>query len=419
MAQKEPPRPLHEEGDDFTTAPLDATHASRWTPPRALRGRRGRAATLAATALLVVVVVAGLFARATSDPSSAVATLLRLPTPTPAATFVPGANVIYLSNGAPWGILTLDGKRAPAIYALGFGFSVTRGRHYLVYQARYFPTLRCTFSAPRAQSDTCPLDTTATASQFLRTQGLARVIDLGSTGATLQSDQRIALIQLADALLARQTLTATIAPGDRYLDDQGRLETATAPLHFTMTPTLGVTEAPGVNATCYQFCPDPIFSSGGNLTNGQWLTRLTVTADWAITDASGRRLSGLTYQAGLRYGATNPVEVGIQLTPSGWRINGLGGITTLLIINAAGMMVDRAVSEAGGGAYGSAILEGQNPLGASVMDVSFAGQSARLLWRFGALLAVDAAAHRLFPQLPVATPAEQALADSIGQPQRP
>ncbi|HEY7975247.1 MAG TPA: hypothetical protein VID72_07890 [Ktedonobacterales bacterium] len=410
-----------EEGDDFSATPLEG-HPLRVAPSgmsHALPGAQARAAALAATTLFVVAVCVGLFTHATNDPSGALSTLLRLATPTPAATFFAGANSIYFSNGAPWGTLTIDGKRLPSADLTGYGATVSRGVHQLAYQARYFPSLRCTFSAPRAQSDTCPLDTSDSTSQFLQTYPLARAIDLRSTGATLQPDQRRALTQRADAALAAQSLTATIAPGDRYLDDHGQVATASAPLHFTLTLALDTSAPSGNDTTCYQFCPDPSFTSAPAPAGGGWAMRVIVTANWALTDATGRRLTSPGYQAGQPYPSSAPVEVGVQLTPAGWQINALDSLNTQAIETAAGDPVIFQAANGQSGVNGIAYSLAPNPLDGCVMDVDVSGYTARLLWRFGALLTVDGTARHDFPTLPVANAAEQALAARITQQQPP
>jgi hypothetical protein len=258
------------------------------------------------------------------------------------------------------------------------------------------------------------------ATQFLLDHGLARVINLGSTGDRLQSDQRTLLIQLADNLLKAQSLTAIIAPGDRYLDDHGHVVTATAPLRFTLTLALGDDQAPGINGSCYQFCSDPSFGANGQMTSAGWPTRLAVMASWAIADANGQRLTGPGYQAGQHYPSPGLVEVNIQLTAIGWKITGLDGASAQAITEAAGAMVGQAVSNVGGGGYGSSFLQGLNLLDGCMMDVHIGGDTQhtpRVLWRFGVLLAVNADARQVFPQLPVATAAEQALAAHIAQQQ--
>ena len=424
---REPDDSASSEDAEFAleTSPLDAPPDAPGAESGAMLGgptrpRGPRLVALGLTALLVVVVGVGLFVRATSDPAGAVATLLGLTAPTPDATFVPGANTIYLSDGAPWGVLTIDGNRLPSAALTGSPVRVARGTHHLVYQARYFPSLRCVFSAPRAKSDTCPLDASQSTLQFLLDQGLARVIDLGSTGFTLQSGQRAALIQQADSILAAQTATATIAPGDRYLDAHGRLATATAPLHFTLTLALGGSEQAGVGSYCYQFCPDPSFEAGGQPSLAQWPTRVTLAAQWAITDASGKRITPLTYLAGQPYPGSAPIDVGIALTSTGWTITGLERQNAGVTMNAALAVMGNAANVAGGGDYEAAILVTRDPLVGCVMHVIFNSHHVNLFWRYGALVALDRASQHIFSQLPLADASELAAARAMeGAPQHP
>lgn len=418
--------------DDFSVAPLDPPHAAvrsrldahlgaLWGSLRGRRARKGRALGLAATALLVVAVAASLFARATSDPAAAVATLLQLATPSPTATFVPGANAIYFSNGAPWGTLAIDGKHLPQADLTGYGVSVTRGQHHLVYQARYFPTLRCVFSAPLAPGDTCPLDTSDATTNFLHTKALARAIDLGSTGATLQADQRAALTQLTNDLLKRQSYTATIAPGDRYQAGPGHVAVAGAPLQFQLDLALDTSGANidggvggGVGgAPCAQFCPQPTFYDGMAPPGGGWAMGVNIAASWAITDAAGNLIATLNNQTQQQYPNSFNAEEGIQLTPGGWKITGLEGTAIQLIEQVAMNQVFQAESDNSAGGSGFSFNLGSDPLDGCVMDVNYGGATSRLLWRFGVPVAVDANAHRVFPKLPVATTREQALVAQI------
>lgn len=416
------------EDDGFTSAPLDAPlDAPRGVPPRvsalasalAWRGARRRALTLAATTLLVVVVVVGLFVHVASDPRGAVGALLRLSTPTPAATFVPGANVVYFGNGAPWGALTVDGKRLPQADLTGYGIAVTHGAHQLDYQARYFPSVRCVFSAPQAPSDTCPLDTSPDANQFLLSQApFARVIDLGSTGATLQPDQQAALIHLANGQLQTQALTATIAPGERYLDDGGHIAVANAPLQFHLAFAFGdasVDSPSGCALT--QFCSVSTYSNSPSPPGGGWLAQVSVVASWAIFDASGRSLTSANYLAGQAEGQASPLiiptEVGIQLTPTGWKLNWLDALAAIAVESTAMSATSMAMSNASRNTNGMSFALTPNPLDGCLMDVDYGNGNTRVFWRFGVLLAADKAAHDIMPALPVANAQEQAAVTSI------
>jgi hypothetical protein len=373
-------------------------------------------ATLAATVLLVVLVSVGLFVRATNDPGAAVTTLFHIATPTPTAILPLGSADVYLSNGAPWGTVTLDGQRRTPAELQGAMLRVSRGRHHLDYHARYFPSLRCVFNVPQSQSDTCPLDTSPSAAQFLIGQGVARIINLGSTGATLQPDQLLTLTRLVDSQLRRQAQTTDIAVGDRYWDGSGHVVTATAPLRFGLSEALSDTPNPGTNNICYQFCPNPTFISGNrtDVPNPQgWAIRVTVTYAWTLTDGAGRSITTPNYFAGQRYSSAAPSDALIALTASGWSVSGLVDLTTQGIVAAAVDALDQAAAGEGGGDYSTSFMMTTNPLDGCVMGVQYHGSTARLLWRFGALFTADDAARSVFPQLPAANAAEQAQVTRI------
>lgn len=411
----EPPSATNN-ADDFAVesievAPLDGRPAT----PRRPRRQPSRALTLAATVAVVLAVLVGLFARVATNPAAAVATLLLMPTATPKPTFVPGANVVYFSNGAPWGVLTIDGRRMPSPDLLGAAVEVSAGTHTLTYQARYFPSVRCTFSVPARHSDTCPKDHSQEASQFLLDQGLARVLDLGSTGATLQHDQLNTLISLANAQLAGQARTATIQPGDRYLDAHGQIVTASAPLRFTLSLSLDQSETSGLpTVLCFQFCPDPTFTTGGQLYNQQWPMRVSILAAWAITDANGAALTTADYQAGQQFQTPIVDDMGVQLTPDGWKVTEAVDVSVEATKLAAEQVVQQAAASNNSGVSLGLIL-GSNPLNGCVMDVQVQGgkDTSRLFWRFGALLALGTSAQKRFPQLPLATNAEELAAKYV------
>ncbi len=400
-----------DEGDEFTRAPLDPGRPSRSSGGARAARVGARMAALAASALLVVVVVVGLFAHATSDPGRALATLLQLPTATPTATVARGANAVYFSNGAPWGTLTIDGKRLPRAVLAGLGAAFSPGTHHLVYQARYFPSLRCVFSAPRAPGDTCPLDTSETTRDYLsNTQGQARAINLNSTGATLRSDQRDALIQVVNRLLAQQTLTTVIAPGDRYLNAQGQIVTASVALQFRLTLALDTSGVGQPGIPCSQFCPNPSFTPSPTVSADGWPVLITVTALWTITDAAGRPLTGAAYQAGQPYPSANPLNIGIDLTAQGWTVTGLFPTTIPAVEEAATSPIPPPTND---GSVGMAFELAPNPLDGCVVDLQYSGKTYRLFWRFGVLVTVNDLARQVFPHFTTATTAEQALANSI------
>lgn len=426
MRESENAEPAHEADDDFTRAPLDApsspsdaAHAQR----QAQRRRHMRIATLVATGLLLVSVAVSLFVRATSDPGQAVATLLHIATPTPTATVPLGVADIFLSNGAPWGTVTLDGRQLPSAELQGALIQPPQGRHHLDYHARYFPSLRCVFSVPQSQSDTCPLDTSQSAEQFLIGQGVARIINLGSTGATLQPDQRGALKQIVNSRLSQLTRTSVIAVGDRYWDGSGHVVTATAPLHFGLSEALSDDFALGANHNCIQFCPNPSLIAGDPMKPPDvqgWSVYVVINLIWSITDATGYAITSPNGVAGQRSSDTIlttvviPEDLIVALRPEGWNITGLADLTSQGVVIAASNALDQAATGEGGGDYSaSSHRVATNPLDGCVMGAQYHGSTISLLWRFGVLFTIDDAARRVFPQLPTINATEQTQVDDI------
>jgi hypothetical protein len=410
------PQSAGDNANDFAVETIEVTSLDgRSSKPRRPRRPPPRALTLAATVAVVLAVAVGIFVRTATNPAAAVATLLLMSTATPQPTFVPGANIVYFSNGAPWGVLTIDGRRMPSPDVLGAMVEVSAGTHTLTYQARYFPSVHCTFSAPARPSDTCPKDQSQEASQFILDQGLGRVLDLGSTGATLQQDQLTALISLANAQLAGQAKTAPIQPGDRYLDANGQIVTASAPLRFTLTLSLDQSETSSLpTSACFQFCPHSSFTTGGQLSNQQWPMRVSILAAWAITDANGAALTPSDYLARQQIQLPILDDMGVQLTPDGWKVTEAMDVSVQATQQTAALVLEQAaVSNSSTSGFSISFIIGKNPLNGCVMDVAVGGDTARLFWRFGVLLAVGTSSQTDFPQVPLANYSEGVAAKYV------
>src|SRR5262249_19156002 len=119
----------------------------------------------------------------------------------------------------------------------------------------------------------------------------------------------------------------------------------------------------------------------------------------------------------LHVAANTVVAGGLSFDPaSGWRLDGATPGTPLAqpfvpssAVDPCGigmsllseMLVGNAAASVVGGHAGNDLLQG------CVLSVISPDEGVgHFVWRFGALLAADAQAHRLFPDLPVALPAE-------------
>ncbi|HEX8981411.1 MAG TPA: hypothetical protein VF792_01460, partial [Ktedonobacterales bacterium] len=418
-----PGKPTAEE----TAEPGFALDSREATP----RSARQRVAAVAATALLVVAALVGLFVHATSDPGGAFDTLLQIYTPTPQPTFVPGANQIFIMRGVPWGALTIDGKKVPQNDASVKGILLTYGTHHLVYQARYFPTLRCVISAPSQPDDTCPVDSRQGESgQFIADHGLARMINLNLTSDKLQADQYSKLVQQINRTLSAKTYMATIAPGERYMDAQRSLVTASEPLTLRLSlHTLTASDVPAWgNVSCFQLCA---LAGLGNTTDigqfdDQWRVDLQIGERWSLTDANGNTMP-LIYQSLGDGFIQNTLHLGIKLNATTWSISGLDHPASDAISDNASMMLLTSVtpqtpSQPTASPSGFSPIVGANPVEGCVMELTFYDDlssnvptKAHVLLRFGAMVALDSAAHNHYPWLPAANSDEEDAANLIVQ----
>ncbi|HEX8032465.1 MAG TPA: hypothetical protein VF510_01385 [Ktedonobacterales bacterium] len=224
---------------------LDAALRQRGWPAR-------RLLMAALVGVLVLVTISGVIVTVNPGVPAALGDMLH-GTPTPTATIVPGGNIAYYENGAPWGKLTVDGRSMPIENTPRTVF-LGRGRHTLIYRADPFPSLHCTISTPAAASDTCPLDATFT-SHLTHPIG-TRAVDLGSTLERLPAAQRDALITLVRSQVEYTSPVTTVRPGEHYAGvDGGKtalLERATQPptRHLRASlPDSGGTYAPLETAT--------------------------------------------------------------------------------------------------------------------------------------------------------------------------
>src|SRR6185437_445221 len=133
--------------------------ASDWAPQPATPLRRHRARAAIVTGVLALAVALVILINPTAKAS--LYAVFRFPTPAPSPTPQPGSNLVYLAFGAPWGAISLDGKRVESanLGMISAWVTLPRGRHTLVVTQTPFPTLRCTVSYPASTRDTCPLIT--------------------------------------------------------------------------------------------------------------------------------------------------------------------------------------------------------------------------------------------------------------------
>jgi hypothetical protein len=437
-------------GDDFQAVVGDVGQPAaspleyRLTRRHAVR----LAGTLGAVALALLVILA-------SVPAVRERVAGLIPTPTP--TLAPGADLFYLLPNPPGTTVLLDGRSLAQLPVPGdpHPLRLARGHHHLEWRnaAFPFPPLQCTIAVPlRFAANPCP---------FLSALSLpAGVVPVGSQGAhasvitlhdslaALPSDQASSLyytiLETQATLNARQS-SAIVQPGEHYfafgVGGQLNVVTATQPLHAMLTfaiqvsvQTGGATEPcvldpqirpcrfPGQD--CTQLCTwtEPLQPAGAA---PEWIAAALAFPSWEYTTLDGRVIVANQFENG-----SNTDLLLLRMTWDGthWHVSPIIGHTPnlppaddLLCGPALEWLVQGPLVFALDPATARDVTL-QEASAATPEDscaVRVAGPSLHLptpalfLERFGVLLAANDAAHMVWPDLPRADAAEQALAQQL------
>ena len=414
-----------EEADvDEDDATLDAAPGSVRLPAALSSARTVRGAVVAGAVVLVLV---GLLL---SNPgvSGTIHGGLFPPTPTIAS----GSNVIWFRHAVPWGKVEIDGRVVQETDQYT-PTSLRPGRHTLIYQAPPFATLRCTVSAPAAPSDTCVQDVNLQNEQDPPPDG-ERAIDLGAIPDKLPAASRTALVDAVQSLLDTLTSTAQVAPGDHYGTQDGKVRVATRPITMTLAFVVAPPDPAAATASyngedCNPLCVVP---NGPYDTSLDWPLSALVIPQWRYTGDDGtaqvvtapapvtvRTIGGFS---------GNLLTFSVQWANGSWQVTlaNLGGSGQMAMqACAAAMQVLPPMSTSNGEngfgiSYGPGSVATQMANGCAItvtpMDTNSTptGKPALVLLRFGALIAANGAAHRLYPMLPTASGREAALARQLG-----
>lgn len=400
------------------------------TPESSRPGRTGRTNRLRTIMVAGVVLLAVVLVIATNPAAnSSLYTVFHFPTPIPSPTPLPGGDLIYLERAAPWGIVTLDGKRSASANP---GTTISwiklgRGRHTLAVTQAPFPTLRCTISAPARTSDTCPLFSPLDnggeqSGAGVGLPGGARFIDLGARFSLLPRDAQDALVAAVKAELTQPSAPVTLSPGDHYVRDDGTLAVADTTLQATFVPTL-VLPAPEVasdSSSCVSFCDISGANLGGNAT---WNIMISMLGNWHIVTPEGQVLTEsapMFVSDPLYEGYSESMQVSISLLWTGrWQVSaqdGFGGIWSPTC-GTAETMANAVLGKSQVSILGMNMQDGRTAEQGCVVEITPSDPGASgpidLLYRVGVLLAANDIAHRTFPSLPEASSAERTAARQL------
>ena len=388
-------------------------------PRRSGRNNRLRTIMVAGIVLLAVALVIATNPAA----NSSLYTVFHLPTPVPSPTPLPGGDIVYLERAAPWGSVTIDGKRSASANP-GTAISwikLARGRHTIAVTQAPFPELHCTISAPARKSDTCPLFSPLDneGEQLGAFPGGARFIDLGARFSLLPRDAQDALVAAVNAELTQPSAPVTLSPGDHYLRDDGALAVADTTLQATFVPTvlLPAPEVSSDSSSCISFCDISGAALGGNAT---WNIMVSMLGSWHIATREGQVVTEsapMTMSDPLYEGFSGSMQITISLLWTGrWQAsaqNGFGGVWSPTC-GTAETMASANLGKNQVSILGMNMQDGRTAEQGCVVEITPNDPNASgptdLLYRVGVLLAANDIAHRTFPSLPSASSAERVAA---------
>ncbi len=462
--------------DDFTIEIVDinelgetvadsdsGTPSAAQPPPAGLeprfspRQRRGQLAITSAIVALAVLLILG----STASVRELVGGVFIRPAPTPVPTLAPGADLFYVQGSPPWGHLSIDGHPISRLPQIGIDapLRLSRGQHTLVWQAEPFQAQSCTVSVPaRYDTDTCGHNATAQVSGLL-----ASIITFSVSLATLTGEQRIALIQAAQAVIATQQSTDTVRPGEQYAFSPQDPEckpsfqeplcyaTAKQPLKATLSfqlDTDAVANAPCAGPqpgctflyqNCHLFCTG---SAPASSATQEWDVFAPVHVGWEFVTLDGRILARDVPDNSLWDYATGQVNdeslmllritwdsLGWHVTiPSDASVQNAGFLNPICGAAQEEVQLLQPPADASGtpvypqwqfvsGPLPAAgcLAVGTPQLNAFTTPTPTHSPPlvAYCLHRFGVLLAANSAAHRFWPDLPVADAYEQGLSHQL------
>lgn len=314
------------------------------------------------------------------------------------------AGAVVFTHSVVWGKLQLNGQAISVATDGEKPLYLPRGENTLTYYAPPLPALTCTISAPTARSDTCPLYSGDQTNSANNTQYSGRIVDLRATPDRLSTAQRDALTAAIQHKLDAFTETTQVQPGDHYSTPDGRFLAASQAFPITLSYHLAPEIiGPGIGS-CVPYCA---------MAENHWSIAPSLT--WQYVDQFGQQQ---TTQQGPGRNGESAVDITIQwdgawqvtLTPSTQSY-----VLCMLIIDDIEARHD---SNVGWGTGCSGALSSVG--GGIVVDATFAERdnsaelTAYILYRAGALIALNNNAHRFISTAPGPSAHELAIARQLG-----
>lgn len=363
-----------------------------------------------------------------------------------------------LDANPPWGHLSVDGQAVKmtsgGIYPL---FSLTRGKHTLLWHADPFSPQQCIITVPVGTGiDTCKHPEIPPASG-----GTNSYISFPTDLTMLSTEQRTALLQATQAAFDSQQSSEMVRAGELYAQTAETpglnppsctvlqiaalcLANAHQPLKATLRVQLDTTTwsrvscAGGACASngqnCHIFCAPFLYAAPDiSVSPTVWHATIYAQLFWRFSALDGSVVADNQADSFIR-GQQNDIEVPLNISWNGQR----WGVTISMIGDYAysndpvcdaamedlynlenavpattGQDTQTSMSAIRGATFASGcLIEFKLQTGASLPPTPTSSPPlvAYVMQRFGVLLAVNSAAHHLFPFLPLANVYEEQLA---------
>src|SRR5258706_4573083 len=436
---------------------LDEIEVSRLGPPLSPRARLRRLTIGVAAVLLGLLVVVAGVPTLRQDARA----LFIAPTPTRTLPSVPGADSFYFLATPPWITVLVDGRpleRVPVADDHPAPLRLPRGVHTFEWRGAPFLTQRCMLPVPLPFLFTPRGSQACVFAPYLGSPP-GYVLQQSESLATWPPGQVPALWTAIGDHLGLEN-NALIQPGEPYLapgpsPPGARIEYARAPLRVTLQYTLAADStwsepcavSPGMQLCrfpgqdCRQLCTatHSLAAVSPSANRSAWIVGVPVQATWELATL------GFTAVPSELQGPGPDAALALALLDITW--DGANWQVTLLFGHAAGAPVTDdmvcapardwltnsngplpglgrgpLVASGPGIEAGVEYVSGPDPTDGCFVSVdpsalAFAPapivQPATFLLRFGLLIAVNAAAHQLAPQLPVTGAHEQAIASRL------
>jgi hypothetical protein len=321
------------------------------------------------------------------------------------------AGAVVFTHSVLWGKLQINGRAVEVTTDGHDPLYLPRGQNTLTYLAPPLPALTCTISAPASHSDTCPLaPLDPSAGERIGSDGQplpafgGRVVDLKAVPDRLSESQRTQFLAAVQHALDAYSLTMQVQPADHYSTPEGKTLTATQAFPITLS-----------------FHADPVGIGAGLDSCAPYCE--TSETNWSITpiiylDFVDQYGKPETVQQSSYLGETT-TDVRVEWNGA-WRISlqqDIAGSTLCAaIINS---LPSSSSAQSGFGSSCGATPwthEGGVLITAffSKTNASHLDDTAQVLYRAGAFIALDANARFLYPSLPGPSAHELAIARQLG-----